>query len=86
MHEVMDAEVERLLKAGFIHEVHHFEWVLNMVIFKKKNGKWSVCVDFIDVNKSCPIDPFPLPIINQLLDVMFACQVFSFLDAYSSYN
>lgn len=57
-----------------------------MVIVKKKNGKWRACVDFTNVNKSCPMNPSVLPIINQLLDAMLGCQIFSFLDAYSSYN
>lgn len=41
-------EVERLLAAGFIQEVHHLDWLSNMVLVKKYNGKWRMCVDFKD--------------------------------------
>ena len=37
---------------------------------KKKNGKWRVCVDFTNLNKACPKDPFPLSRINQLVDAI----------------
>ena len=49
---------------------------------KKKNGKLRVCVDFIDLNKACSKDPFPLPRINQLVDVPVGHHGMSFLDAF----
>ena len=35
-----------------------------MMVVKKKNGKWRVCVDFIDLNKAFPKDPFSIPQID----------------------
>lgn len=35
---------------------------------KKPSGKWRMCVDFMDLNKACPKDSFPLPHINLLID------------------
>jgi len=58
-------EVDKLLIAGFIQEVHYPEWVANVVLVKKPTGKWRMCVDFIDLNKACPKDSFPLPSIDQ---------------------
>ena len=46
---VMD-EVNKLLAANFIREVHYPEWLANVVMVKKANGKWRMCVDFIDLN------------------------------------
>jgi hypothetical protein len=51
-------EVEKLLKAGFIREVDYPEWLANVVLVKKSNGKWRICVDFTDLNKACPKDRF----------------------------
>jgi hypothetical protein len=38
--EVAKAKVQRLLDAGFIREVTYPQWLTNVVIVKKKNGKW----------------------------------------------
>lgn len=57
-----------------------------MVLVKKSNGKWHMCVDFIDLNKSCPKDSFPLPRVDQLVDVMAGHEMLNFIDAFSGYN
>ena len=49
---------------------------------KKKNGKWRVCVDFIDLNRACPKDSFPVLKIDQLVDAIVGHQRISFLDAF----
>lgn len=60
--------MERLKQAGAIREVFFPEWLSYTVVVKKKNGKWRVCVDFTNLNRACPKDPFPLPKIDQLVD------------------
>lgn len=46
----MKEEVEKLKQAGAIKEVFFLEWLSNTIVVKKKNGKWRMCVDFIDMN------------------------------------
>nr|XP_023906298.1 uncharacterized protein LOC112018021 [Quercus suber] len=67
--EAIRDEVAKLKQTGAIKEVFYSQWLANTVVVKKKNGKWRVCVDFIDLNKACPKDPFPMPRIDQLVDV-----------------
>ena len=62
--EVMRSEVQRLNEAGAIREIFFPEWLANIVVVKKKNGKWKVCVDFTDLNRACPKNPFPMPKID----------------------
>ena len=57
-------EVRKLKQVRAIKEVFYLEWLANTVIVNKKNGKWRVCVDFTDLNKACPKDPFPMPRID----------------------
>ena len=57
-------EVMKLKRAGAIKEVFYPEWLANIMVVKKKSGKWQVCVDFTDLNKACPKDPFPMPRID----------------------
>ena len=63
-YEAIKDEVTKLKQAGAIKEVFYPEWLANTVVVKKKNRKWWVCVDFIDLNKACSKDPFPLPQID----------------------
>ena len=79
-------EVARLLEAGFIREVIHPEWLANPVVVPKANGKLRMCIDYTDLNKACPKDPYPLPRIDQIVDSTAGCDLLCFLDAYSGYH
>lgn len=57
----------------------------NTVVVKKKNEKWRVCVDFIDLNKVRLKDPFLVPKI-ELVDASFDHSRMSFLDAFQGYH
>lgn len=43
--------MHKLLSAGVIQEIDHPEWLANLVLVKKSNGKWRMSVNFIDLNK-----------------------------------
>ena len=79
-------EVEKLLTAGFIREVYYPKWIANVVMVKKSNGKWRMCVDFTDLKNACSKDSFPLPRIDQLIDSMTSHELLTFMDDFSGYN
>ena len=79
-------EVQKLTTAQFIREVYYPDWLANVVMVKKANGKWRMCVDFTDLNKTCPKDSYSLPRIDQLVDSTAGHQLLSFMDAFSGYN
>ena len=84
--EAIREEVTKLKRAGAIKEVFYPEWLANTMVVKKKSGKWRVCVDFTDLNKACPKDPFPMPRIDQLVDATAGHPHMSFLDAFQGYH
>jgi hypothetical protein len=85
--KAIGAELHRLENAGFIREIKTSTWVSNPVIVPKKNmDVRRVCVDYTSLNKHYPKDPFPLPRIDQIIDLTAECARLSFLDAYSGYN
>ena len=85
-YEAVKEEVTKLKRARAIKEVFYPEWLVNTMVVKKKNGKWRVCVEFIDLNKAYPKDHFPLPRIDQLVNVTVGHPRMSFLDAFQGYH
>ena len=79
-------EVRKLLEAGFIREVYYLDWLANVVMVKKNNEKWRICVDFTDFNRACPKDSYPLPRIDTLVDSTARHELLNFIDAFSGYN
>ncbi|XP_075645609.1 uncharacterized protein LOC142616695 [Castanea sativa] len=84
--EVVRQEVGKLREAGSMKETFFLEWLANTVFVKKKSGKWRVCVDFTDLNRACPKDPFLMPKIDQLVDATCGHPRMSFLDAFQGYH
>src|SRR5436853_1938479 len=84
--EAIRDELTKLMAANFIREVNHPDWLANPVLVKKKNIKWRMCVDYTDLNKACPKDPFGLPHIDQVVDSTAGSELLCFLDAYPGYH
>jgi hypothetical protein len=72
--------------AGQIHKVNYSEWLANVVLVKKSNGKWRMCIDFIDLNKACLKDSFSLPQMDLLVDSTSEHELINFMDAFLGYN
>ena len=79
-------EVNKLLAVGFIREVYYPDWLANIVLVKKENGKLRMCVGFTNLNKACSKDSFPLSRIDQLVDSTIGHKLLTFMDAFSRYN
>ena len=62
------AKITRLIEAKFIRQCRYVEWISNVVPVYKKNGKLRVCIDFRDLNKATPMDGYPMPVADMLVD------------------
>jgi hypothetical protein len=76
--EATKKELAKILAAGFIKEVYHPEWLADPILIQKKNNnEWRMCVDYTNLNKHCPKDPFGLPRIDQVIDSTAGCVLLS---------
>ena len=84
--EAAEKAVKDLLEANFIFKAKYTTWISNVVLVKKSNGKWRMCVDYTDLNRAFPKDAYPLPNIDKLVDNSSDYNLLSFMDAYFGYN
>ena len=80
------AEVEKILNASFIYPIPLTEWVSNIVPVDKKQGTIRVCVDYRDINRTCPKANYPTPFIDQIIDECAGSEIYSLMDGFSGYN
>ena len=79
--KTINEEVSKLLQAKAIREVEYPEWLANVILVKKVNDKWWLCIDFTDINRACL-----LPQIDLIVDATAGHELLSFMDAFSGYN
>ncbi|GJT14555.1 reverse transcriptase domain-containing protein [Tanacetum coccineum] len=84
--KAIQAEVQKLVKAGIMREVYYHDWLSNPVMVKKHDGSWRMCVDFTNLNKACPQDCYPLPEIDWKVESLCGYTFKCFLDAYKGYH
>ncbi|GJU65214.1 reverse transcriptase domain-containing protein [Tanacetum coccineum] len=84
--KAIQKEVEKLVDAGIMKEVHYHSWLSNPVMVKKHDGTWRMCVDFKDLNNACPKDCYPLPEIDWKVESLCGYPFKCFLDAYKGYH
>ena len=62
------------------------DYAAPIVLARKKSGALRLCVDYRSLNTKCRRDRFPLPRIEESLDVLGGAQHFSTIDLASAYN
>ncbi|GJV82002.1 reverse transcriptase domain-containing protein [Tanacetum coccineum] len=62
--QAIQEEVRKIVEAGIIKEVQYHDWLSNLVMVKKHDDSWRMCIDFKDLNKSCPKDGYTLSKID----------------------
>ena len=66
--------------------VEDTQWLANIVLVPKKDGKVRMCVDYRDLNKACPKDDFSLLHIDTLVNSAASSAMYSFMDGFAGYN
>nr|GEU31678.1 hypothetical protein [Tanacetum cinerariifolium] len=84
--KAIQVEVQKLVEAGILREVYYHDWLSNPDMVKKHDDSWRMCVDFTYLNKSCPLDCYPLPKMNWKVESLCGYPFKCFLDAYKGYH
>jgi hypothetical protein len=81
----IEAQVQKLLANGWI-KPSNSPYSSPVLLLKKKDGSWRMCVDYRALNALTIKDRFPLPTVDELLDELGAARVFSKLDLTSGFH
>ena len=82
--KIIEDEVRKMLKAGVIVPIQS-AWASPVVLVNKRDGSVRFCVDYRALNSITKPDLFPLPRIDDCLDVLGGNDTFTTMDACSAY-
>ena len=85
LREEIQKQVDKLLHLGIV-DVSTSPWAAPIVMVKKHDGSWRMCVDFRGLNAVTKKFAMPLPNITEILDSVGSARVFSSLDMRMGYH
>src|SRR5687767_13348280 len=80
----LKAEIEEMLEQRVIEESNS-EYASNVVIVRKPNGKWRICIDYSTLNEYTEEDSYPVPNLHEILSKFHGKKYYSIIDAYKGF-
>lgn len=82
--EFIEKEVAMLIELGIV-KASSSPWISAPVCVKKQDGELRLCIDFRPLNKCTVPDPYPLPLIDNLLRKMSKAKYITTVDIASAF-
>ncbi|KAH9084275.1 hypothetical protein LEN26_020965, partial [Aphanomyces euteiches] len=82
--ELMEAEIQQYLDLGLIHPSTS-PWASPVLMIRKPDGSIRFCIDYRKLNDVTIKDRYPMPRVDDLLDVLGKSKYFSTMDVASGY-
>jgi len=83
---IIKQDIDKLLAVNFIKLVEEATWMSLIVVISKKNGKLKICVDFRKLNIATKKDPYSLPFMDEVINIVVGHKVYAFLDGFLGYH
>jgi hypothetical protein len=83
---VVEREVKKLLDTKIIVPLRYSDWVVNLVLVRKKSGEIRLCVDFRNINKSSLKYNYPLHKMDHVLEKVVGANRMSMINGFSGYT
>lgn len=83
--DVIEQQVKELLQHGMLQESSS-PFSAPIVLVKKKDGSWRMCIDYRELNKGTIKNQYPIPLVEDLLDELHMAKWFTKLDLRAGYH
>jgi len=83
---IVKQDIDKLLVVGFIKPYEEATWLSPIVVVPKKNEKLKIYVDFRKLNATTKKDPYPLPFIDEVINMVARHEVYTFMVEFLGYH